>query len=138
MAEQMKTQEKIPVYTAETALLSVAKHFADTIVREMSVSGQQSLEFYKGLDDFGDADLKDKVKGAEKELEVIRSPEFYKQLNNLYYEVYSALPDQYIIKYAQEIDYENAVVQLGALNGQRVQSLVNDLLDGVFKAPTIQ
>lgn len=138
MAEQMKTQQKITVYNADSARLAVAKHFADTVVREMSVSGEQSLEFYKGLDDFGDADLKDKVKGAEKELEIIRSPEFYKQLNNLYYEVYVELPDQYIIRYAEEIDYENAVVQLGALNGQRVQSLVNDMLDGVYKAPTIQ
>lgn len=135
MTEQVSD---IPEFTGEAALTFVAKHFADTVVREQSVAGQQTLDFLDNMEAFGDSDLKEKIVAARKELEIIRSEGYYKALNNLYFEIYSKLPERYIIRLADSIEFDTAVVQVGALNGIRVQALIDDYLDGTYKAPTLQ
>lgn len=138
MAEQVTTPQDEPDFTRESALLFVAEHFASLVVREQSIAGQSTLEFLEGMEPFGDSDLKEKIATTERELKLIRSDEYHAALKNLYFEVYNQLSDKNVIRLAEDTRYDKAVVQIGALNGVRVQAVIDDFLDGTYKAPTLQ
>lgn len=123
----------------QEALNYVAKELARQALRQQVTAAQQTLEFLKGIEDAGDdEDLQTKIRVADRELKVISTATYLTALENKYAEVYNELSDKHLCRFADELEYEEELVRVGALNGPKVDALVEEFLDGTYKAPTIQ
>lgn len=123
----------------EEALNYIAKEMAYQAVRDQVATAEATFNFLKGVEGTeGDEDFQNKLRIAEKELKAVSSPAFLTALENTYAEVYNQLEDKHLLRFADELEYQQAVIQVGTLNGPRVEKLVEEFLDGTYKAPTIQ
>lgn len=123
--------------TKTETLHKIARLVADENVRVQLETTADTLELYRNIEDKTDEDL-ERLESGERGFKALTSNEYLTAVENTIAEAYSKLSEQHLTRLLEEIEFEQAMGEVGATLTPALMKLQQDFVYGAFKKPTLQ
>lgn len=122
---------------AEERLHALAHILAMNNLNANIQANADTLKFLKEIE-FKTAEDIEKVEESKKILDILQSDEYFNALRNTFAEHYAKLPPRFVERYLEDIEYEQAISEVGLTLVPAMYKLRDDFCYGVVSKPTLQ
>ncbi len=120
-----------------TVLHGIVSYLSNAVLEDALDSAEQLLEFLEAIEDKTADDLR-KVKDQKKFIERLSGEGYRSRLELLYTEALDKMSDEHLVRYYQDLLYEQALRELDFNLAVPLQELNEELVEGEIAKPTLQ
>jgi len=120
-----------------TVLHGIVSYLSNAVLEDALDSAEQLLEFLEAIEDKTADDLR-KVKDQKKFIERLGGEGYRSRLELLYTEALDKMSDEHLVRYYQDLLYEQALRELDFNLAVPLQELNEELVEGEIAKPTLQ